>query len=178
MLTLKGCNDFGRSAFKAGFHSLASDDTPTAVNDEGSGPPCAHSLPLPSSSSSRDCSNDDCYERPQRMLGGSASIFRQSTGANTVLRIFDVDADSEGTLALSVEQSQVAAVTWPACVLATDNGRIAVIVSADGNVTVSVGPDFERKIHHVVFGGGLGGSVIGTHTTYSDDPPGLDCRKE
>ena len=46
------------------------------------------------------------------------------------------------------------------CVKASRNDRASVTVWADGNVTFSIGPDYETKIFHVLLEGGLGGSII------------------
>ena len=47
------------------------------------------------------------------------------------------------------------------CVKASANDRASVTVWADGNVTLSIGPDYETKIFHVLLEGGLGGPIIG-----------------
>ena len=129
-------------------------------NTEPGGTPC----PTPVSDL------DTNFERPAH-LGGSATILRSSN----VLELYAVDRNSEGTRALRITQDQINAATEAGCLLASSDGRFAVTLTTEGNVIASEGPDFERKIHHVIFGGGLNGSVIGTHTTYSDDPPGINC---
>ena len=52
------------------------------------------------------------------------------------------------------------------------DGRAAIFVADGGDVTVSVGPDFEGKVAHVTLGGGIYGEVVSGFTTYGP-PPGL-----
>ena len=52
-----------------------------------------------------------------------------------------------------------------ACVKASANDRASVTVWADGNVTFSIGPDYETKIFHVLLEGGLG---WGDHRPFDD----------
>ncbi len=60
------------------------------------------------------------------------------------------------------------------CVKASRNDRASVTVWADGNVTFSIGPDYETKIFHVLLEGGLDGEIIGHSTTYGP-PAGAHC---
>ena len=44
----------------------------------------------------------------------------------------------------------------------TADGRVAVHRESDGNITFSMGPNIEGKVHHVVLQSHLNGAVIST----------------
>ena len=89
-----------------------------------------------------------------------------------------IEGTTQGVLALRITQEEVdvalAAAGEATCVKASVNDRASVTVWADGNVTLSIGPDYETKIFHVLLEGGLGGSIIGHSTTYGP-PAGAHC---
>lgn len=72
----------------------------------------------------------------------------------------------------SATQEQVDA-TGAGLVAASADYRAAIFVVEAGDIIVSVGPDFEGKITHMRFEGGLFGRSLGIYTTYGG-PPGLD----
>ena len=51
---------------------------------------------------------------------------------------------------------------WDTLVASTEDGRVAVHREADGNITFSMGPNIEGKVHHVVLQSHLNGAVIST----------------
>ncbi len=109
------------------------------------------------------------------MIGSASAHFLINRGGVLVLRIYRVDSDSVGHWVMDVAQTAVDAVSGPGCVAASPDGRYAVRVWADGNVTVSDGPDMENKVLHNTLRGGLTPAVISTETTYSSTPPGVGC---
>ena len=109
------------------------------------------------------------------MIGSGSAYFLINRGGVVVLRIYRVDSDSVGHWVMDVAQTAVDAASAPACVAASPDGRYAVRVWADGNVTVSDGPDMENKVFHNTLRGGLTPAVISTDTTYSSTPPGMGC---
>ena len=50
------------------------------------------------------------------------------------------------------------------------DGRVAVRVWKDRNITVSMGPSPEGKTHHVTLANDLNGQIIGTTDTYDGRP--------
>ena len=89
-----------------------------------------------------------------------------------------IEGTEQGVLALRITQAEIdealEAAGEATCVKASRNDRASVTVWADGNVTLSIGPDYETKIFHVLLEGGLGGSIIGHSTTYGP-PAGEHC---
>ncbi len=89
-----------------------------------------------------------------------------------------IEGTTQGVLALRITQEEVdvalAAAGEATCVKASVNDRASVTVWADGNMTLSIGPDYETKIFHVLLEGGLGGEIIGHSTTYGP-PAGAHC---
>ena len=109
------------------------------------------------------------------MIGSASAYFLINRGGVVVLRIYRVDSDSVGHWVMDVSQATVDAMAGAGCVASSPDGRYAVRVWADGNVTVSDGPDMENKVLHNTLRGGLTPAVISTDTTYSSTPPGVGC---
>ncbi len=109
------------------------------------------------------------------MIGSASAHFLINRGGVLVLRIYRVDSDSVGHWVMDVSQAAVDAMAGAGCVASSPDGRYAVRVWADGNVTVSDGPDMENKVLHNTLRGGLTPAVISTETTYSSTPPGVGC---
>ncbi len=109
------------------------------------------------------------------MIDSASAYFLVNRGGVLVLRIYRVDSDSVGHWVMDVSQVTVDAMAGAGCVAASPDGRYAVRVWADGNVTVSNGPNMESKIFHNTLRGGLTPAVISTDTTYSSTPPGVGC---
>ncbi len=119
---------------------------------------------------------DPNYGRRIKGTVGSASAYYHSkSGGVLVLQIYRVGSDSSGHWVMNVPQTAVDAASAPACVAASPDGRYAVRVWADGNVTIYDGPDHESKVFHNTLKGGLSRTVISTETTYSSTPPGMGC---
>ncbi len=137
--------------------------TPTPPGGDGSS---GAGMPMPS------LSEDG---RIGGMIGSGSAYFLINRGGVVVLRIYRVDSDSVGHWVMDVAQTAVDAASAPACVAASPDGRYALRVWADGNVTVSDGPDMESKVFHNTLRGGLTPAVISTDTTYSSTPPGVGC---
>ena len=133
--------------------------------------------PPPSSSSRRRsslliapgmCSGRDGIEAIP--LGTTACIYRERIGEETELAIYGVNDQSVGYHLLTVYQSQLNAAVGESVIGVSADGRALVVMWADRNVTIKVGPDHENKIIHITFEGGLDGSIIGVNTTYGEAP--------
>ncbi len=107
-------------------------------------------------------------------LERSAYYHKDSSGV-LMLQIYRVDGDSSGHWVMNVSQAAIDAVSGAGCVASSPDGRFAVRVWADRNITISDGPDQEGKIFHNTLQGGVNGPVIATQTTYSSTPPGVGC---
>ena len=142
--------------------------TPTPAGGGGNGGSSGSGDGMPMPSLSED-------GRIGGMIGSGSAYFLINRGGVMVLRIYRVDSDSVGHWVMDVAQTAVDAASAPACVAASPDGRYAVRVWADGNVTVSDGPDMESKVFHNTLRGGLTPAVISTDTTYSSTPPGVGC---
>ena len=110
------------------------------------------------------------------LLGAIGKAYRAS---ETQIDLYEIiEGTTQGVLALRITQDEIDAALEVAgeatCVKASANDRASVTVWADGNVTFSIGPDYETKIFHVLLEGGLGGSIIGHSTTYGP-PAGEHC---
>ncbi len=113
-------------------------------------------------------------------LGVMGRVFRMPEQPEDTVAIYEAVSAKEGVFALWITQEEVDVALRAAgkatCVKASSDDRVAVTVWADGNVTLSMGPDEEGKTFHTLFAGGLAGPVIGTTTTY-DGPPGVHCQR-
>ncbi len=109
-------------------------------------------------------------------LGSDRSAYYLTyIGGVLTLQIYRVDGNSVGHWVMNVSQTAVNALSGAGCVAASPDGRYAVRVWADGNVTISDGPDMESKVFHSTLMGGLSFAVISTQTTHSSTPPGVGC---
>ena len=114
--------------------------------------------------------------RVKGTLGSDRSAYyHKDSGGALVLQIYRVDGDSSGHWVMNVSQAAIDALSGPACVASSPDGRYAVRVWADRNITISAGPDRESKVFHNTLKGGVNGPVIATETTYSSTPPGVGC---
>ncbi len=104
-------------------------------------------------------------------LGAIACIFR----GRGQFQVYGIDERSRGFFMTSATQEQVDAI-GAGLVAASADGRAAIFVVGAGDIIVSVGPDFEGKIAHMRFEGGLFGGSQGVYTTYGG-PPGLAAVK-
>ena len=109
-------------------------------------------------------------------LGAIGKTYRVS---DTQIDFYEIiEGTTQGVLALRITQAEIDVALEAAgeatCVKASANDRASVTVWADGNVTFSIGPDYETKIFHVLLEGGLDGSIIGHSTTYGP-PAGAHC---
>ena len=109
-------------------------------------------------------------------LGAIGRAFRISEQQIDFYEI--IEGTTQGVLALRITQAEIDEALEEAgeatCVKASANDRASVTVWADGNVTFSIGPDYETKIFHVLLEGGLDGPIIGHSTTYGP-PAGAHC---
>ena len=110
------------------------------------------------------------------LLGAIGKAFRVT---ETQIDFYEIiEGTTQGVLAFRITQEEIDAALEAAgeatCVKASRNDRASVTVWADGNVTFSIGPDYETKIFHVLLEGGLGGPIIGHSTTYGP-PAGAHC---
>ena len=102
-------------------------------------------------------------------LGAIGAICRVS-GPGPSLEIWEVTSDSAGKFLLRVTQPQANAAAPGSLIASTPDGRVAVRLELDRNITISMGPDPEGKIHHVTLQYNLHGPVIATAVTYGGPP--------
>ncbi len=104
-------------------------------------------------------------------MGVAACVFRFHDQGSARIEVYGVRPDSTGYFMLRVNQAQVEAAAGRESVLAVSpDGSALAVAWADGNVTIKVGPDHERKILHLTFKGGLDGAPISFITTYGTAP--------
>ena len=104
-------------------------------------------------------------------LGAIGRLCRVSGATVSTIDVYGIAADSTGTFLLRVTQTEVDNSERGTMVKSTADGRLAVFVEPDGNVTFAMGPNDEGKVHHVTLQDGLGGAVISTIDRFSG-PPG------
>lgn len=104
-------------------------------------------------------------------LGAIGLIYRKYDPELNI-EIWGITPESEGLFLLRVTQSEIDAAQD--LVASSPDGRAAVHVGAEPerNVTISLGPSPEGKVHHVVLANGLDGAVISTFDT-EGGPPGV-----
>ena len=101
---------------------------------------------------------------------GAIGLICRLLDSQPAIDIYGISAESQGYILLHVTQSMVDAAQPAGLVANTDDGRVAVIVWEDRNVTIQMGPTDEGKIHHVTLAGDLNGPVIGTIDTIGGPP--------
>lgn len=106
-------------------------------------------------------------------LGGLGRIYRADHSSGAALVVNRLVSASEEKLAFWVTQADVNA-AGVGCFKASADDRIAATKQGNGNIVIAMGPDHENKTFHVIFNGGLSGSVGGTVTT-NDGAPGAHC---
>ena len=106
-------------------------------------------------------------------LGAIGVVFRNHLPELNV-EIWGIDPDSKGYFILRVTQSQIDAAPPQSFVARSEDGRAVVRVGAAPNrdVTLSLGPSDEGKVHHVTLARNLNGKIISTFDTQEDWPSG------
>jgi len=136
--------------------------TPSAVANpapSASGTSAKHSWSPPS---------EICDGKPGAVpVGAVACIFREEER----LDVYGLDEHSQGFFMVSATQAQIDA-ACAGLVASSPDGRAAIFAEANGDVIVSVNPDYENKVLHARLDGGVHGSVISITTTFGP-PPGL-----
>ena len=107
----------------------------------------------------------DCSRR----LGAIGAIC-SVPGSGLSVEIWEVTSDSAGKFLLRVTQPQANAAEPGSLITSTQDGRVAVRLELDRNITISMGPDAEGKIHHVTLQYNLHGPIIATAVTYGGPP--------
>ncbi len=110
--------------------------------------------------------SDNCTRR----LGGIGAICNVP-GAIGTIEIWGVGPASTGGSLLRLTQAQVDAAQPGALVASSADGRIAVRLELDRNITIAMGPGPEGKVHHVTLHQSVDGNIIATADTYGG-PPG------
>ena len=110
----------------------------------------------------------NCFQQ----LGAIGLIcHNQKEGANSAIKVWGITDDSTGYFILEVRRAQLDLIQPPrALVACSADGRVAVRVWADRNVTVAMGPSPEGKTHHVTLAKHLKGEVLGTTDTTDGRP--------
>ncbi len=110
---------------------------------------------------------DDCFQN----LGAIGRLCRIGEADVATIDVYGIEADSTGTFLLRVTQTEIDAVEGGNQVASSEDGRVAVHKELDGNITFSMGPNAEGKVHHVVLQDDLNGNVIST-IDRTGGPPG------
>ncbi len=147
---------------------------------EVSGPPAASKECLP-----------ETIEPPERMTMGAIGVIFFLQKCPAVIEIWEVLPNSQGKFALKVSQNDVEAVR-EGIVACSSNGRAAVRVGLTEpvrqkiahsqayqavsprkarDILISLGPNVEGKVIHIVTDNVLDGQVLGTVDTRSEEPP-------
>ncbi len=108
----------------------------------------------------------DCFQR----LGAIGLVCRVKREPGPTIEVWGVSPESRGYFILGVMQPQVNALRPAGLVACSADGRVAVRVHRDRNVTISMGPAPDGKTHHVTMQGHLAGPVIGTVDTFNGRP--------
>ena len=111
---------------------------------------------------------DNCFQN----LGAIGRLCRVGGADVATIDIYGVAADSTGYFLLRVTQTEIEAAALGSLVASTADGRVAVHRESDGNITFSMGPNIEGKVHHVVLQSELNGAVIST-IDRTGGPPGV-----
>ena len=101
---------------------------------------------------------DDCFQN----LGAIGKLCRVAGQSVTTIDVYRVEADSTGTFVLRVTQTEVDNTGNGNQVKSTSDGRVAVFIEDDGNITFAKGPNSEGKVHHVTLQDDLNGTVVST----------------
>lgn len=106
-------------------------------------------------------------------LGAIGLLFRGFDPELNV-EIWGITPESEGYILLRITQSQIDAAPPQSFVARSEDGRAVVRVGAAPNrdVTLSLGPSDEGKVHHVTLARNLNGKIISTFDTQEDWPSG------
>ncbi len=112
-----------------------------------------------------------CDGKPDAVpVGAIACIFRDGER----LDVYGINAQSQGFFMVGATQAQIDARACPGLVASSADGRAAIFAAEYGDITVSVGPNYEGKTSNVRLGGGVQGAVVSIFTTYGP-PPGLSA---
>ena len=144
---------------KVHLHTIGAsqDDATTVTYDRGIiiyNPSQRHSRPV------------DCFQS----LGGIGLICR-APEPELMLDIYGITPEREANLLLQVTQTEVDTVTLGSFVSQTEDGRLAIRRGQDSHIIISMGPNNEGQVHHVILEDDLKGRVIGTSFTIGG-PPG------
>ena len=101
---------------------------------------------------------------------GAIGVICSISGPGPSVEIREVTPDSTGRFLLRVTQPQANAAAPGSFITSTPDGRVAVRLELDRNITISMGPDPEGKIHHVTLQHNLHGPVIATAVSYGGPP--------
>lgn len=128
---------------------------------------------------------------PLRQTLGAIGVILHMQTCPQVIEIWEVMSNSQGKFALEVSQDDVDA-RGAGLVACSPNGRAAVRVGLPEpvrqkivhsrayqavsprlapDILISLGPNAEGKVNHLVIDNVLGGQVLGTVDTRSDEPP-------
>ncbi len=150
---------------------------------------CNDNHPLPASAAV-ECVPEYTNLPANKPLGAIGIIFYKQK-CPSVIEIWEVLPNSQGQFALKVSQNDIEAVA-EGLVACSSNGRAAVRVGLPEpvrqqivhsrayqavsprkarDILISLGPNIEGKVNHIVIDNALNGQVLGTVSTYADEPP-------
>ena len=105
-------------------------------------------------------------------LGAIGMLYRNFDGPEPAVHVYGIDGNSQGHFLLSVTQSEIDAIA-AGQVKTTEDGRVAVMVGENRDVSFAMGPNEEGKVHYANLQADLNGPVVSTFTTHTDIPPGV-----
>jgi hypothetical protein len=151
---------------------------------------CLTDEPVKSPAPSKECLPEK-IEPPERMNLGAIGVIFFLQKCPAVIEIWEVLPNSQGQFALKISQSDVDAVR-EGIVACSSNGRAAVRVGLTEpvrqkiagsrayqavsprqapDIQISLGPNPEGKVNHIVIDNALDGQVLGTVDTRSEETP-------
>ncbi len=148
---------------------------------------CGYAPPVPPTAK---CQPEKIEPPIRKPVGAIGVIFHKQICPH-VIEIWEVMPNSQGKFALKVSQNDIEAVS-EGVVACSSNGRAAVRVGLTEpvrqklthsqayqdasprqarDILISMGPNVEGKVNHIVINSALNGSILGTVTTVTDEPP-------
>ncbi|MCY3907721.1 MAG: LysM domain-containing protein [Anaerolineaceae bacterium] len=108
----------------------------------------------------------DCFHR----LGAIGLLCRPEGALEPEVQVWGVTDFSEGHFILRVAQSQADAAPGGSMVTHSPDNRVGVVVWPDRNITFSMGPNHEGKVHHATLPRNLSDHLVEAVTVHGGAP--------